>query len=56
VATVEDGFLADYYYDINVSSSIPAQYKGQLLSFNITLNQEYFDALPGYNDPTKGRR
>eukprot|EP00026_Physarum_polycephalum_P007448 Phypoly_transcript_07508.p1 GENE.Phypoly_transcript_07508~~Phypoly_transcript_07508.p1 ORF type:complete len:410 (+),score=104.82 Phypoly_transcript_07508:199-1428(+) len=53
VATIQDGFKADYYYDINVSASLPAQYKGQVHSFNITLHPEYFDVLPGgSNDPT----
>ena len=53
VATIQDGFKADYYYDINVSATIPAKYKGQLHTFNITFNPQYFDALPGSKqDPT----
>jgi hypothetical protein len=53
VATIEDGFVGDYYYDIQISPDIPDLYKGKLLSFPITLNTQYFAQLPGLSsDPT----
>jgi hypothetical protein len=52
VATIEDGFKADYYYDISVSANLPEQYWGQILEFNVTLNTQYFQALPGVDDAT----
>jgi hypothetical protein len=52
VATIRDGFKGRYFYHIIVSSSLPDKYKGRLLHLNVALKKEYFDKLPGYNDPT----
>ena len=52
VATIRDGFEADYFYKIIVKDTFPDKYKGRLLTLNVTLHPEYFDQLPGPKDPT----
>jgi len=53
VATIRDGFKGDFFYEITLSKDVPPQLMGKVWEINITLNESYFDRLPGYNDPTK---
>lgn len=65
VATIRDGFQGSYFYNITLSSNIPGNkfffiilnkilenITGRLWSINVTLNEQYFESLPSYNDPT----
>ena len=52
VVQIRDGFKGDYYYKINVLSTIPEALCGRVYEIGITLNETMFDKLPGHNDPT----
>eukprot|EP01107_Rhizomastix_libera_P001785 TRINITY_DN12_c0_g1_i3.p1 TRINITY_DN12_c0_g1~~TRINITY_DN12_c0_g1_i3.p1 ORF type:complete len:2440 (-),score=653.16 TRINITY_DN12_c0_g1_i3:246-7565(-) len=52
VATIRDGFKGRYFYKLDVSPNLPQKYKGKLHEISIGLKTEYFDVLPGPNDPT----
>ena len=52
VVTIRDGWKGDYYYDIAISKDFPDALRGRLNQINLTLVPEYFDVLPGPNDPT----
>ena len=49
--SIKDGNRADYYFKVTLSNGFPAKYYGKVLSIEVTLEEAYFDALPGYNDP-----
>ena len=52
VATIRDGFQGSYFYRIGVSSALPASLLGRMYQLSVSLNQSFFQSLPGYNDPT----
>ena len=50
--TIPDGSSSDFYYMLNVSSSFPDSLTGKVYEIGVGLVKQYFDKLPGYNDPT----
>ena len=52
VLNIKDAFEGDYFYCLNVTEDFPDIYKGKLWEIKMTLNEQYFDALPSLNDPT----
>ena len=52
VLDIKDGHEGDYFYCLNISSTFPEKYKGKLWEIKMKLNEEYFETLPGVNDPT----
>lgn len=52
VATIRDGYIGKYYYKITLASTIPDSIRGKVYTIPITINQTFFDRLPGYKDPT----
>lgn len=53
VASIRDGYKADYFYKLTLSADIPETLRGRIWEIKISLNESCFDKLPGYNDPTK---
>eukprot|EP01107_Rhizomastix_libera_P001783 TRINITY_DN12_c0_g1_i1.p1 TRINITY_DN12_c0_g1~~TRINITY_DN12_c0_g1_i1.p1 ORF type:complete len:2397 (-),score=564.07 TRINITY_DN12_c0_g1_i1:64-7254(-) len=52
VATIRDGFKGRYFYQLTVLPNLPQKFKGKLHEISVGLKKEYFDVLPGPNDPT----
>ena len=52
ILNIKDGLEGDYFYCLNISESFPDKYKGKLWEIKMKLNEEYFESLPGKNDPT----
>ena len=52
ILNIKDAFEGDYYYCLNVSESFPDNLRGKLWEIKMVLNEEYFETLPGKNDPT----
>ena len=50
--SIRDGFHADYFLKMTLLKNLPENLQGRLLELKVTLHEEYFDMLPGYNDPT----
>jgi len=52
VVTIRDAFEGNYFYKLSVNDNFPDEYRGKMWEIKLNLVQEYFDRLPGFNDPT----
>ena len=52
VLNIKDAFEGDYFYCLNVSDAFPDNLRGKFWEIKMELNEEYFETLPGKNDPT----
>ena len=52
VLNIKDALEGDYFYCLNVTKDFPKKYMGKLWEIKLKLNEEYFESLPGVNDPT----
>ena len=52
VLNIKDALEGDYFYCLNITDNFPEKYKGKLWEIKMILNEEYFENLPGPNDPT----
>ena len=52
VLNIKDALEGDYFYCLYVTEGFPDKYKGKLWEIKMVLNEQYFESLPGYNDPT----
>ena len=52
VVSIRDSFEGSFFYKLKVLNDFPDIYKGRFWEIKVDIIKDYFQALPGYNDPT----
>ena len=52
IVTIRDGFEGNYFLKLTIKDTFPDELKGKLHAIKLSIDESYFDNLPGPNDPT----